>query len=111
MLCNFISIWDTIRHYVAITIQESSTSYLSPHIYRYFFQLKEQEIELLKARVISLETELQLALSKPGGAKNQEVIENIKQQHAEVNINVSKQYESTAKLQCFSSKSSLRMIN
>lgn len=49
-----------------------------------YFQLKEQEIELLKARIASLETELQLALSKPGGAKNQEVIANIKQQHEEV---------------------------
>nr|XP_032516140.1 periplakin isoform X2 [Danaus plexippus plexippus] len=46
-------------------------------------KVREEEIDLLKARVKNLETELQAALSKPGG-KNQEVIEKIKQQHEEL---------------------------
>lgn len=50
------------------------------------FQVREDEIELLKARVKNLETELQAALSKPSG-KNHEMIENIKQQHEEVSYN------------------------
>lgn len=42
----------------------------------------------------NLETELQAALSKPGG-KNHEMIENIKQQHEEVKkSNVYKQIQS-----------------
>ncbi|CAG9579556.1 unnamed protein product [Danaus chrysippus] len=46
-------------------------------------KVREEEIDLLKARVKNLETELQAALSKPGG-KNQEMIEKIKQQHEEL---------------------------
>ncbi|XP_037296816.1 remorin isoform X2 [Manduca sexta] len=46
-------------------------------------KVREEEIDLLKARVKNLETELQAALSKPSG-KNQEMIENIKQQHEEL---------------------------
>ncbi|XP_013196505.2 uncharacterized protein LOC106139580 [Amyelois transitella] len=46
-------------------------------------KVREEEIDLLKARVKNLETELQAALSKPGG-KNHEMIENIKQQHEEL---------------------------
>ncbi|XP_068624542.1 uncharacterized protein [Battus philenor] len=46
-------------------------------------KVREEEIDLLKARVKNLETELQAALSKPGG-KNKEMIENIKQQHEEL---------------------------
>ncbi|XP_075976282.1 uncharacterized protein LOC142976671 isoform X2 [Anticarsia gemmatalis] len=46
-------------------------------------KVREEEIDLLKARVRNLETELQAALSKPGG-KNHEMIENIKQQHEEL---------------------------
>ena len=49
------------------------------------WQVREEEVDLLKARVKSLETELQAALSKPG-AKNHEMIDNIKQQHEEVLI-------------------------
>lgn len=47
------------------------------------FQVREEEIDLLKARVRNLETELHAALSKPNG-KNHEMIANIKQQHEEV---------------------------
>lgn len=50
-------------------------------------QVREEEIDLLKARVKNLETELQAALSKPTG-KNHEMIENIKQQHEEVCQNI-----------------------
>ncbi|XP_061705116.1 CAP-Gly domain-containing linker protein 1 isoform X3 [Cydia pomonella] len=46
-------------------------------------KVREEEIDLLKARVKNLETELQAALSKPG-PKNHEMIENIKQQHEEL---------------------------
>ncbi|XP_021188715.2 epidermal growth factor receptor substrate 15 homolog isoform X1 [Helicoverpa armigera] len=46
-------------------------------------KVREEEIDLLKARVHNLETELQAALSKPSG-KNHEMIENIKQQHEEL---------------------------
>ncbi|XP_039750896.1 neurofilament heavy polypeptide isoform X2 [Pararge aegeria] len=46
-------------------------------------KVREEEIDLLKARVKNLETELQAALSKPGG-KNQEIIEKIKLQHEEL---------------------------
>ncbi|KAI8420627.1 hypothetical protein MSG28_007871 [Choristoneura fumiferana] len=46
-------------------------------------KVKEEEVDLLKARVKNLETELQAALSKPG-SKNQEMIEKIKQQHEEL---------------------------
>ncbi|XP_026731531.1 epidermal growth factor receptor substrate 15 homolog isoform X2 [Trichoplusia ni] len=46
-------------------------------------KVREEEIDLLKARVKNLETELQAALSKPTG-KNHEMIENIKQQHEEL---------------------------
>ncbi|XP_063826990.1 epidermal growth factor receptor substrate 15 homolog [Ostrinia nubilalis] len=46
-------------------------------------KVREEEIDLLKARVKNLETELQAALSKPSG-KNHEMIENIKQQHEEL---------------------------
>ncbi|RVE51452.1 hypothetical protein evm_003853 [Chilo suppressalis] len=46
-------------------------------------KVREEEIDLLKARVKNLETELQAALSKPGG-KNHEMIEKIKQQHEEL---------------------------
>ncbi|XP_031763141.2 filamin A-interacting protein 1-like isoform X1 [Galleria mellonella] len=46
-------------------------------------KVREEEIDLLKARVRNLETELQAALSKPSG-KNHEMIENIKQQHEEL---------------------------
>ncbi|XP_063371405.1 epidermal growth factor receptor substrate 15 homolog isoform X1 [Cydia amplana] len=46
-------------------------------------KVREEEIDLLKARVKNLETELQAALSKPG-PKNNEMIENIKQQHEEL---------------------------
>lgn len=46
-------------------------------------KVREEEIDLLKARVKNLETELQAALSKPGG-KNQDMIEKIKQQHEEL---------------------------
>ncbi|XP_050680111.1 THAP domain-containing protein 7 isoform X2 [Leptidea sinapis] len=46
-------------------------------------KVREEEIELLKARVKNLETELQAALSKPGG-KNQEMIDSIKVQHEEL---------------------------
>ncbi|XP_013142245.1 PREDICTED: periplakin isoform X2 [Papilio polytes] len=46
-------------------------------------KVREEEIDLLKARVKNLETELQAALAKPGG-KNQEMIEKIKQQHEEL---------------------------
>ncbi|XP_034828917.1 uncharacterized protein PF3D7_1120000 isoform X1 [Maniola hyperantus] len=46
-------------------------------------KIREEEIDLLKARVKNLETELQAALSKPGG-KNQEMIEKIKLQHEEL---------------------------
>ncbi|CAH0751764.1 unnamed protein product [Diatraea saccharalis] len=46
-------------------------------------KVREEEIDLLKARVKNLETELQAALSKPGG-KNHEIIEKIKQQHEEL---------------------------
>ncbi|CAB3251333.1 unnamed protein product [Arctia plantaginis] len=46
-------------------------------------KVREEEIDLLKARVRNLETELQAALSKPTG-KNHEMIENIKQQHEEL---------------------------
>lgn len=49
-----------------------------------YIQVREEEVDLLKATVKNLETELQAALSKPGG-KNHEMIENIKQQHEEVN--------------------------
>ncbi|XP_045449207.1 gelsolin-related protein of 125 kDa-like isoform X3 [Melitaea cinxia] len=45
-------------------------------------KVREEEIDLLKARVKNLETELQAALSKPGG-KNHEMMEKIKQQHEE----------------------------
>lgn len=57
-------------------------------------QVREEEIDLLKARVKNLETELQAALSKPSG-KNHEMIENIKQQHEEVRtiINSNKTYD------------------
>ncbi|XP_026333526.1 epidermal growth factor receptor substrate 15 homolog isoform X2 [Hyposmocoma kahamanoa] len=46
-------------------------------------KVREEEVDLLKATVKNLETELQAALSKPGG-KNHEMIENIKQQHEEL---------------------------
>ncbi|XP_048001530.1 probable serine/threonine-protein kinase kinX isoform X2 [Leguminivora glycinivorella] len=46
-------------------------------------KVREEEIDLLKARVKNLETELQAALSKPG-PKNHEMIEKIKQQHEEL---------------------------
>ncbi|XP_059058610.1 kinesin-like protein KIF20B isoform X2 [Achroia grisella] len=46
-------------------------------------KVREEEIDLLKARVRNLETELQAALSKPSG-KNHEMIEKIKQQHEEL---------------------------
>ncbi|KAM3959977.1 uncharacterized protein ACR2FA_006000 [Aphomia sociella] len=46
-------------------------------------KVREEEIDLLRARVRNLETELQAALSKPTG-KNHEMIENIKQQHEEL---------------------------
>lgn len=46
-------------------------------------KVREEEVDLLKARVKNLETELQAALSKPGG-KNHEMMEKIKQQHEEV---------------------------
>ncbi|XP_049871060.1 periplakin isoform X1 [Pectinophora gossypiella] len=46
-------------------------------------KVREEEIDLLKARVKNLETELQAALSKPTG-KNQEIIDSIKQQHEEL---------------------------
>ncbi|KAJ0178001.1 hypothetical protein K1T71_006874 [Dendrolimus kikuchii] len=46
-------------------------------------KVREEEIDLLKARVKNLETELQAVLSKPSG-KNHEMIENIKQQHEEL---------------------------
>ncbi|XP_022826264.1 triadin [Spodoptera litura] len=46
-------------------------------------KVREEEVDLLKARVRNLETELQAALSKPSG-KNHEMIENIKQQHEEL---------------------------
>ncbi|XP_052739713.1 uncharacterized protein LOC112046984 isoform X2 [Bicyclus anynana] len=46
-------------------------------------KIREEEVDLLKARVKNLETELQAALSKPGG-KNQEMIEKIKLQHEEL---------------------------
>lgn len=50
---------------------------------KFELKVREDEIELLKARVQNLETELQAALSKPSG-KNREMIENIKQQHEEL---------------------------
>ncbi|KOB79251.1 Uncharacterized protein OBRU01_00793 [Operophtera brumata] len=50
---------------------------------KFELKVREDEIELLKARVKNLETELQAALSKPSG-KNREMIESIKQQHEEV---------------------------
>ncbi|CAH2040861.1 unnamed protein product, partial [Iphiclides podalirius] len=46
-------------------------------------KVREEEIDLLKARVRNLETELQAALSKPSG-KNHELVEKIKQQHEEL---------------------------
>ncbi|XP_028044289.1 THAP domain-containing protein 5, partial [Bombyx mandarina] len=46
-------------------------------------KVKEEEIDLLKARVKNLETELQAALAKPGG-KNQDIINSIKLQHEEL---------------------------
>ncbi|KAI5644568.1 hypothetical protein NE865_03457 [Phthorimaea operculella] len=46
-------------------------------------KVREEEIELLKARVKNLETELQAAMSKPAG-KNAEMIENIKEQHEDL---------------------------
>ncbi|XP_047517496.1 epidermal growth factor receptor substrate 15 homolog isoform X3 [Pieris napi] len=46
-------------------------------------KVREEEIDLLRSRVKNLETELQAALSKPAG-KNQEIIQNIKQQHEEL---------------------------
>lgn len=46
-------------------------------------KVREEEVDLLKARVKNLETELQAALSKPGG-KNHEMMEKIKQQHEEL---------------------------
>ncbi|XP_050349663.1 uncharacterized protein LOC126773065 isoform X2 [Nymphalis io] len=46
-------------------------------------KVREEEIDLLKARVKNLETELQAALSKPGN-KNHELVEKIKQQHEEL---------------------------
>ncbi|CAK1579742.1 unnamed protein product [Parnassius mnemosyne] len=46
-------------------------------------KVREEEIDLLKARVKNLETELQAALSKPSG-KNHEMIEKIKLQHEEL---------------------------
>lgn len=46
-------------------------------------KVREEEIDLLKARLKNLETELQAAMSKPGG-KNHEMIENIKLQHEEL---------------------------
>uniref|UniRef100_A0A2A4J3T4 Uncharacterized protein n=1 Tax=Heliothis virescens TaxID=7102 RepID=A0A2A4J3T4_HELVI len=51
--------------------------------YKLELKVREEEIDLLKARVHNLETELQAALSKPTG-KNHEMIENIKQQHEEL---------------------------
>ncbi|KAJ2939012.1 hypothetical protein O0L34_g18989 [Tuta absoluta] len=46
-------------------------------------KVREEEVELLKARVKNLETELQAAMSKPAG-KNAEMIENIKLQHEDL---------------------------
>ncbi|CAK1541239.1 unnamed protein product [Leptosia nina] len=46
-------------------------------------KVREEEIDLLRSRVKNLETELHAALSKPAG-KNQEIIQNIKQQHEEL---------------------------
>ncbi|XP_046967457.1 protein NETWORKED 1D [Vanessa cardui] len=46
-------------------------------------KVREEEIDLLKARVKNLETELQAALSKPGN-KNHELVEKIKLQHEEL---------------------------
>ncbi|XP_047531992.1 protein NETWORKED 1D-like isoform X1 [Vanessa atalanta] len=46
-------------------------------------KVREEEIDLLKARVKNLETELQAALSKPGN-KNHELVEKIKVQHEEL---------------------------
>lgn len=46
-------------------------------------KMKQEEVELLKARVRNLETEVEAALSRPGD-KNQEMIDNIKEQHEEL---------------------------
>ncbi|XP_048477837.1 uncharacterized protein LOC105393970 isoform X2 [Plutella xylostella] len=46
-------------------------------------KVRTDEVQLLKARVAQLETELQAAISKPG-SKNHEVIEAIKAQHEEL---------------------------
>ncbi|XP_053605746.1 epidermal growth factor receptor substrate 15 homolog isoform X2 [Plodia interpunctella] len=62
---------------------EKVKSQSSEHGLKLELKVREEEIDLLKARVKNLETELQAALSKPGG-KNHEMIENIKQQHEEL---------------------------
>ncbi|CAG4987663.1 unnamed protein product [Parnassius apollo] len=62
---------------------EKVTSERSEDGLRLELKVREEEIDLLKARVKNLETELQAALSKPSG-KNHEMIEKIKLQHEEL---------------------------